>query len=161
LEEPDSQVMPVPAATFPSAYDFVFRATAGNSSLPANASAPHPLEVICAWPVSGQYGVGSRFLFVMPQALLPLQKRLKLTWALPAVLNSYYVLVIASVVARKHKLLRDACLAAALLFPAIAAFHGIVLAAVHINGTSREPPLFFFYVHKRTRSVPQTCRRRR
>ena len=29
-----------------------------------------------------------------------------------------------------------ACLAAALLFPAVAAIHGIVLAAVHVNGES-------------------------
>jgi hypothetical protein len=28
----------------------------------------------------------------------------------------------------------NACLAAALLFPAVAAFHGIVLAALHVDG---------------------------
>ncbi|TAQ89592.1 hypothetical protein B7494_g2065 [Chlorociboria aeruginascens] len=66
------------------------------------------LQVVCAWPVSGQYGPGSRVL--------------------------YYVLVAACVFARKTEWLRNACLAAALIFPAVAALHGIVLAAVHING---------------------------
>ena len=37
-------------------------------------------------------------------------------------------------IARKAEWLRNACLAAALLFPAVAAIHGIVLAAVHVNG---------------------------
>lgn len=40
----------------------------------------------------------------------------------------------ACIFARKVSWLRDACLAAALLFPAVAAIHGIVLAAVHVNG---------------------------
>lgn len=66
------------------------------------------LQVVCAWPVSGQYGPGSRVL--------------------------YYVLVAACVLARKVEWLRNACLAAALLFPAVAAIHGIVLAALHVNG---------------------------
>ena len=48
--------------------------------------------------------------------------------------DRYYVLVAACLVARKSEPLRAACLAAALLFPAVAAFHGIVLAAVHVNG---------------------------
>ncbi|KAK8194345.1 hypothetical protein M8818_007534 [Zalaria obscura] len=38
------------------------------------------------------------------------------------------------VLARKQEWLRAACLAAALLFPAVAALHGIVLAAVHVDG---------------------------
>ncbi|KAM3083118.1 hypothetical protein ACMFMG_003783 [Clarireedia jacksonii] len=46
----------------------------------------------------------------------------------------YYVLIAACVFARKAEWLRNACLAAALLFPAVAAIHGIVLAAVHVNG---------------------------
>ncbi|KFY45697.1 hypothetical protein V494_00823 [Pseudogymnoascus sp. VKM F-4513 (FW-928)] len=62
------------------------------------------LQVICAWPVSGQYGFGSRML--------------------------YYVLVAACVFARNEVWLRQACLAATLLFPAVAALHGIVIAAV-------------------------------
>lgn len=49
-------------------------------------------------------------------------------------LHRYYVLIVACVVARKTEWLRKACLAAALLFPAIAALHAIVLAAVHTNG---------------------------
>ncbi|CAD6445916.1 5d690aee-2ed0-4170-bf39-2259aa5714d5 [Sclerotinia trifoliorum] len=66
------------------------------------------LQVVCAWPVSGQYGPGSRVL--------------------------YYVLVAACVFLRKQQWLKEACLAAALLFPAVAAIHGIVLAAVHVDG---------------------------
>ncbi|KAL2862807.1 uncharacterized protein BJX67DRAFT_289615 [Aspergillus lucknowensis] len=66
------------------------------------------LQVVCAWPVSGQYGPGTRVL--------------------------YYVLIAACVFARKEEWLRNACLAAALLFPAIAALHAIVLAAVHVDG---------------------------
>ncbi|KAL5344033.1 hypothetical protein BJX70DRAFT_393452 [Aspergillus crustosus] len=73
----------------------------------ANATQPG-LEVVCAWPVSGQYGPGTRVL--------------------------YYVLVAACVFARKEEWLRNACLAGALLFPAIAALHGIVLASVHVDG---------------------------
>ncbi|KAK3370615.1 hypothetical protein B0H63DRAFT_487308 [Podospora didyma] len=66
------------------------------------------VQVVCAWPVSGQYGPGSRLL--------------------------YYVLVAACVLARKAKWLRGPCLVAALLFPAVAAIHAIVLAAVHVDG---------------------------
>ncbi|KAI8961786.1 hypothetical protein F5Y11DRAFT_366451 [Daldinia sp. FL1419] len=65
------------------------------------------IQVVCAWPVSGQYGPGSRVL--------------------------YYVLVAACVFARKAEWLRNACLAAALIFPAVAALHGIVLAAAHVD----------------------------
>lgn len=83
----------------------------------ANAAAPvlravaeavqKPSQVVCAWPVSGQYGPGSRVL--------------------------YYVLVAACVLARKTEWLRNACLAAALIFPAVAAVHGTVLAALHVR----------------------------
>ncbi|OTB01823.1 hypothetical protein M426DRAFT_74983 [Hypoxylon sp. CI-4A] len=66
------------------------------------------MQVVCAWPVSGQYGPGSRIL--------------------------YYALVAACVFARKFEWARNACLAAALIFPAVAALHGIVLAAVHVDG---------------------------
>lgn len=51
----------------------------------------------------------------------------------------YYILVAACVLARKAEWLRNACLAAALLFPAVAALHGIVLAAVHVKGKPRPP----------------------
>jgi hypothetical protein len=46
----------------------------------------------------------------------------------------FYVLVTACILARKYEWLRDACLAAVLLLPAVAALHGIVLAAVHDDG---------------------------
>ncbi|KAJ4524758.1 hypothetical protein HRR83_000385 [Exophiala dermatitidis] len=65
------------------------------------------LKVVCAWPLSGQYGPGSRAL--------------------------YYALIAACVFAQKIVWLRKACVAAALLFPAVAALHGIVLAAVHVD----------------------------
>ncbi|KAK4244314.1 hypothetical protein C7999DRAFT_43997 [Corynascus novoguineensis] len=69
------------------------------------ASEPEPLQVVCSWPLSGQYGGGSRIL--------------------------YYVLVAACVLARKTEWLRNACLAAALILPATAAIHAIVLASFH------------------------------
>lgn len=80
-----------------------------SSPPPTNINATNPgINVVCAWPVSGQYGPGSRSL--------------------------YYALVAACIFARKVEWLRNACLAAALLFPVIAALHGIVLAAVHVDG---------------------------
>ncbi|KAF5690906.1 hypothetical protein FCIRC_637 [Fusarium circinatum] len=63
------------------------------------------LQVICAWPVSGQYGTGTRVL--------------------------YYVLIAACLVARREEWLVNPCLAAALVLPAVAAIHGIVLTAMH------------------------------
>ncbi|QDS76397.1 hypothetical protein FKW77_003801 [Venturia effusa] len=77
-------------------------------AIDATNATSQPLRVVCAFPVSGQYGPGSRVL--------------------------YYVLVAACVVGRKSKVLMNACLAAALLFPAVAAIHGIVLAALHVDG---------------------------
>lgn len=65
-------------------------------------------EVICSFPLSGQYGVGSRVLF--------------------------YLLVFLCVFAQKNAFLRGASLAAALLFPALAAIHAIVLAVLSVNG---------------------------
>ncbi|KAE9364100.1 hypothetical protein N431DRAFT_497796 [Stipitochalara longipes BDJ] len=65
------------------------------------------LQVVCAWPLSDQYGPGLRFL--------------------------YYTLIAACFFTQKAEWLRNACLAAVLLFPAVAALHGIVLAAVHVN----------------------------
>ncbi|KAL7621543.1 hypothetical protein AAE478_008868 [Parahypoxylon ruwenzoriense] len=79
------------------------------SSLASNVTGDGDvMRVVCAWPVSGQYGIGSRGL--------------------------YYALVATCVLARKAEWLRNACLAAALIFPAIAAIHSIVLAALHIDG---------------------------
>jgi hypothetical protein len=66
------------------------------------------VQVVCAWPVSGQYGPGSRVL--------------------------YYILVAGAILGRKKLWLRHACLAVALVFPAVAAIHGIVLASTHVNG---------------------------
>lgn len=97
----------------------------------ANSSTLEPLQVVCSWPVSGQYGVGSRILLV------------SLGWSSQygrAVTSGltrhcrYYVLVAACVLARKSEWLRNACLAAALILPAIAAIHAIVLAALHVDG---------------------------
>ncbi|KAJ4855998.1 hypothetical protein T069G_09366 [Trichoderma breve] len=63
------------------------------------------LQVICAWPVSGSYGAGSRVLF--------------------------YVLVATAVFARKLDWIKSAALSTALPLSASAAVHGIVLAALH------------------------------
>ncbi|KAF4220642.1 hypothetical protein CNMCM6805_007311 [Aspergillus fumigatiaffinis] len=65
-----------------------------NRTLDTPDAASDILQVICAWPVSGQYGPGTRILA---------------EW------------------------LRNACLAAALLFPAVGALHSIVLASLHIG----------------------------
>ncbi|PGH29434.1 hypothetical protein GX50_07814 [[Emmonsia] crescens] len=78
------------------------------NNVSANATAGDALQVICAWPVSGQYGPGTRVL--------------------------YYVLIAACVFARKTDWLRNACLAAVLLFPAVAALHGVVIAALNLHG---------------------------
>lgn len=40
----------------------------------------------------------------------------------------------ACVFAQNIKWLRKACVAGALLFPAVAAIHGVVLAALHVDG---------------------------
>ncbi|KAI2695983.1 hypothetical protein DTO012A7_8046 [Penicillium roqueforti] len=85
----------------------VHRATAPPPNVTVSATSAS-LQVVCAWPISGQYGPGTRVL--------------------------YYVLIAACVVARKVEWIRNACLAAVLLFPAIAALHGIVLAALHVDG---------------------------
>ncbi|KAK4147367.1 uncharacterized protein C8A04DRAFT_34090 [Dichotomopilus funicola] len=88
----------MPAILLPTSLELLGRA----------ANATNDLQpVVCSWPVSGQYGVGSRIL--------------------------YYVLVAACVLARKTEWLRNACLAAALILPAIAAIHAIVLAALHVD----------------------------
>ncbi|KAJ5153059.1 uncharacterized protein N7482_009537 [Penicillium canariense] len=79
-----------------------------STNLPSHNATDQVLEVVCAWPVSGQYGPGTRVL--------------------------YYALMAACVFARKAEWIRSACLAAALLFPAVAALHGIVLAALHQSG---------------------------
>ncbi|KAI1636811.1 hypothetical protein F4809DRAFT_650235 [Biscogniauxia mediterranea] len=78
------------------------------NSIAAHATGGNSLQVVCAWPVSGQYGAGSRVL--------------------------YFVVVASCVVAHKTEWLRNPCLAVALLLPVVAALHGITLAAVHVDG---------------------------
>jgi hypothetical protein len=48
--------------------------------------------------------------------------------------SSYYVLVFLCVFGKKADWIKNACLAAVLLFPAVAALHGITLAALHVDG---------------------------
>lgn len=48
------------------------------------------------------------------------------------------MLIAACVFARKEEWIRNACLAAVLLFPAVAALHAIILAALHVEGESPE-----------------------
>lgn len=48
--------------------------------------------------------------------------------------SRYYILLAVCVLARGEKWIRDVCIAAALILPAVAAVHGIVLAALHVNG---------------------------
>ncbi|KAI0401126.1 hypothetical protein F4802DRAFT_609659 [Xylaria palmicola] len=92
-----------PLTATPLLYSLIERDTTANLS---NTTHPLPVaQVVCAWPVSGQYGFGTRIL--------------------------YYVLVATCVLARRKEWLRNACLAAALLLPAVAAIHAVVLAAVH------------------------------
>lgn len=100
----------------------VHRSTIANSTL--NSTAPE-LEVICAWPVSGQYGPGTRVLY---------DWKSKEGGTYADSTYRYYALVAACVFARKTEWIRNACLAAVLLFPAVAALHGIVLATLHRNG---------------------------
>jgi hypothetical protein len=79
-----------------------------NTSYDYPAPVPPTLSVICGYPLSGQYGPGSRYL--------------------------YYGLVLVCIFARRHEWLRGACLAAALLLPAIASIHAIVLASYSDSG---------------------------
>lgn len=102
----------------------VHRSTIANSS--AHDAAP-TLEVVCAWPVSGQYGPGTRVLYDFPSKL-----DVKAMDTDPK--HRYYALVATCVFARKAEWVRNACLAAVLLFPAVGALHAIVLAALHQNG---------------------------
>jgi hypothetical protein len=53
--------------------------------------------------------------------------------------DSYYASMAACIFARKAEWIRSACLAAALLFPAVAALHAIVLATLHRSGKSLIP----------------------
>jgi hypothetical protein len=91
------------------------------------------LRVVCAWPVSSQYGAGSRFLYAVPtEAPSPI----KYSHA-P---RRYYVIVAACVLLRKNQQLREASLAAALVVPAISSLHALVLSCYHVNGQFYERP---------------------
>jgi hypothetical protein len=95
------------------------------------------LDVVCAWPVSGQYGPGTRVLYEPPK------KNVSAIFRNPNIACRYYVLVAACVFARKAEWIRNAGLAAVLLFPAVAALHGIVLVTLHREGE------FFIIAEKR------------
>jgi hypothetical protein len=51
------------------------------------------------------------------------------------------VLIAACLFARREIWIKNACLAAALLLPAVAAVHGIVLAALHRDSKGHFPPV--------------------
>ncbi|KFY61756.1 hypothetical protein V496_04914 [Pseudogymnoascus sp. VKM F-4515 (FW-2607)] len=74
----------------------------------ANVDTTNALQVVCAWPVSGQYGIASRTL--------------------------YYALIMTCIFYRKVMWLNNACMAAVWLFPAVTALHAIIIASVHVNG---------------------------
>ena len=85
--------------------------------LARNSLEPHHLypapqeptfSVICSYPLSGQYGPGTRYL--------------------------YYALVAVCIFARRLEWLREPCLAAALILPALASIHAIVLAYYSNSG---------------------------
>ncbi|KAJ2904765.1 hypothetical protein MKZ38_007273 [Zalerion maritima] len=152
-------------SNFPSNFTEAVSGGGGNDSA-TNPDPPDYLQVICAWPVSGQYGPGSYVRYYSLQRTYSQQCLHHQKWALEEhqsyksralsgnmqrflcqggslavkeVLRSalrrasslYYVLVSTCVLARKAEWLRNACLAAALLFPAVAALHSIVLATLH------------------------------
>ncbi|KAI8953040.1 hypothetical protein F4801DRAFT_588644 [Xylaria longipes] len=97
-----------PLTATPLVHSLFGRDTIANAS---NTSIDQPVvQVVCAWPVSGQYGFGTRI-------------------SCP----SYYVFVATCVLARRKEWLRNACLAAALLLPAVAAVHAVVLAAPAVD----------------------------
>lgn len=66
------------------------------------------IQILCAWPVSGQYGLGSRLFF--------------------------YILIAAYLVARNNERIKNASLVGLLLLPAVSALHAITLAALHNPG---------------------------
>jgi hypothetical protein len=86
-------------------------------------------------PVLYKYGPGSRVLYCTLRS--PLQAQAP-TATSP---QSWRRLIDTSLSVSVGRLewLRKACLAGALLFPAVAALHGIVLAAVHLDGEFSTP----------------------
>ncbi|KAG9383175.1 hypothetical protein A1F94_007096 [Pyrenophora tritici-repentis] len=93
----------------------LFNFTTSNIATPTSTAPPASvtLQVVCAWPISSNYGAGSRIL--------------------------YYILVAACVAFRKAEWLRNTCLAAVLILPAVSALQGIVLASAHTNGQHCPP----------------------
>lgn len=67
-----------------------------------------PVSVICSFPLSGQYGPGARML--------------------------YYALVVICIFATHIEWMRGASLAAALLFPAVAAVHALIISSTSQSG---------------------------
>lgn len=57
----------------------------------------------------------------------------------------FYVLVLISVFARKNEWMKGACLAAALLLPAVAAVHALILTAD--SNLRAHTPFFHFACH--------------
>lgn len=121
-----------------------------NRTLDVTDAASNTLQVICAWPVSGQYGPGTRFLYVgvlilflWTQCRIFCEQHLLISLFAVLCYYRYYVLITTCVFGRRAEWLRNACLAAALLFPAVAALHGIVLASLHIEG---KPNLYIWYI---------------
>ena len=51
----------------------------------------------------------------------------------------YYILITACLLGNKSELLKQVCLAAALIFPTMAAIHAVLLAALHNDGRSLDP----------------------
>lgn len=76
----------------------------------SNSTSGADVLVVCSWPLSGQYGVGSRLL--------------------------YYALVFMCTFCVKMKWLRSVSLAAALVLPAVAAIHAVIITAysTHTHG---------------------------
>ncbi|SMQ48058.1 unnamed protein product [Zymoseptoria tritici ST99CH_3D7] len=97
----------MPAVSPVSALNFL-TARANDAASNASSTSAQGIQVVCAWPVSSQYGPSSRVL--------------------------YYILICTCVFARKADWLRNACVGLALLLPVTAALHGIVLSAVHTDG---------------------------
>ena len=89
--------------------------------IPTNFTYPAPTPpsflAICAYPLSGQYGPGTRYL--------------------------YYGLVAVCIFARKHEWLREPCLAAALLFPALSSIHAIIMACYSDSGKYHSISLYY------------------
>lgn len=110
-----------------------------------------PLDVVCAWPVSSQYGIVRLYRYTLIRSWQKLMaagvtisvRSAHTFWPTYPMLTfypiRYYVIVATCVFLRKAEWLRKACLAAALLVPSIAAFHGIVAAALHVNGQFQPP----------------------